>query len=205
VALALLLPLYKHHPKAVITTLISGLLAALWVHLLKAGIDLPRPALSLDRETIVILGPVLKHGSFPSGHTATLFALLGSLTLWLRLSLLRELLPILMIIGSLAALSRIAVGAHWPMDILIGATIGWVSALMGSALTRHLPSTPQVLSWLGRFLTICVIYLLFFHHTGYINAQPVLHVIALLVLGQTCLQHLKKQAPSVAKATVTSS
>jgi hypothetical protein len=161
--------------------------------------------LALDRETIVILGPVLKHGSFPSGHTATLFALLGSLTLWLRLSLLRELLPILMIIGILAALSRIAVGAHWPMDILFGATIGWLSALMGGALTQHFSTTQQVVSWLGRFLTTCVIYLLFFHHTGYINAQPVLHGIALLVLGQTCLQHLKEQTPLVAKARATSS
>jgi membrane-associated phospholipid phosphatase len=195
VVITLLLPLYKLHPKVVIAAIASGLISAIWIHLLKASFDLPRPASSLVRENINIIGPLLKHGSFASGHTATLFALLGTLALWLKLTQLKNLLPLLMVIGILAALSRIAVGAHWPLDILIGASIGWASAVLGSALTRHLSMTGQTISWLGCLLTLCTMYLLLFHQTGYTNAQPILHGIALLALGMTCLQHLKAPSP----------
>jgi membrane-associated phospholipid phosphatase len=193
VAMVLLLPLYKHHSKVVLSTLVSGLLAALIVQLFKAGLNLHRPVLVLGNETVTILGPVLKQGSFPSGHTATLFTLFGSMILWLRFTPLRKLLPLLIMLSTLAALSRCVVGAHWPVDILIGATIGWVSAMVASCLTRSFSPSQGTVSWLGRWLTLCAIYLLYFHHTGYQNAQPVLHTIALISLGLSCLQHLTQQ------------
>ncbi|MET0008613.1 MAG: phosphatase PAP2 family protein [Candidatus Thiodiazotropha sp. 6PLUC9] len=201
VALTLLLPFYKHHPKAVIAAIISGLIAAILIHLLKAGFPIPRPAASLDRDTITIIGPILKQGSFPSGHTATIFALLGSITLWIKIKYLTNLLPILAVVAIFAAFSRIAVGAHWPLDILIGATLGWISAFIGSALTQRISTTPQAVNWLGRFLTLCTLYLLLFHQTGYFNAQPILHGIALLLLGITCLQHLEHPTIKALPAT----
>jgi membrane-associated phospholipid phosphatase len=188
VAIVLLLPLFKHHTKAVFSILVAGLLAALTVQLLKIGLDLPRPVAVLGPERVAILGPTLKHGSFPSGHTATLFALLGGSMLWLRLALLKRLLPILIVIGSLAALSRCVIGAHWPVDILVGAAIGWLSSMAASWLTRSVSLPPWSINWLGRWLTLCAVYLLFIHQTGYQNAQPVVQIIALITLGLSCLQ-----------------
>jgi membrane-associated phospholipid phosphatase len=198
VAITLLLPIYKHNPKPVLAMLIAGLIAALGVHLLKGALEVQRPAAVLEPGLIMLLGPKLMHGSFPSGHTATLFALLGCLALWLKGPLLRSLFPILVAIGLLAAISRSAVGAHWPLDILVGAAIGWSSAMLATLIANRL--LPQRVStvWLGRFLTLCALYLLFVHHTGYNDAQPVLRGIALFALGMAAMEHLRERAPSIA-------
>jgi membrane-associated phospholipid phosphatase len=197
VAITLLLPIYKHNPKPVLAMLIAGLIAALGVHLLKGMLEVPRPAAVLESDLIILLGPKLMHGSFPSGHTATLFALLGCLALWLKGSRLRDLFPILVTIGLLAAISRSAVGAHWPLDILVGAAIGWSSAMLATLIANRLLPRPVSIIWLGRLLTLCALYLLFIHHTAYNDAQPVLHGIALFALGMAAMEHLRVQAPAI--------
>lgn len=67
--------------------------------------------------------------SFPSGHTVTIFALATALALiWRRLAWPAFAMAILV------GLSRIAVGAHWPSDVLAGAWIG----IAWSLWVRHL-------------------------------------------------------------------
>ncbi|MET0089595.1 MAG: phosphatase PAP2 family protein [Candidatus Thiodiazotropha sp.] len=199
VALTLLLPLYRYRPKLVLSALLAGLIAAFWEHLFKGTLALPRPVLVLGQEQITQLGPVLKRGSFPSGHTATLFALLGSLFLWLDHKALLRLFPLIFIIACLAALSRIAVGAHWPMDILFGAAIGWLSAMVSSRLLRRYSPSPAVNVWLGRFLTLCALYLLLVQDTGYTLGQALQHGLALMALALTSLQHLGEPPPQAEK------
>ncbi|MFA6188570.1 MAG: phosphatase PAP2 family protein [Sulfuricurvum sp.] len=60
--------------------------------------------------------------SFPSGHTATAFSLAFALSyIWPRLS------PMVWIFAAIVGVSRIAIGAHYPSDVLGGALTGILS------------------------------------------------------------------------------
>ncbi len=98
---------------------------------LKNLIHRDRPLAALHSEivshsvSIHVLGPSLYANSFPSGHTFTAFstaALFGRL--YPRLSLA------LFSLATLTGLSRIYVGAHFPLDVLGGAAIGLFSTFL---------------------------------------------------------------------------
>jgi len=65
--------------------------------------------------------------SFPSGHATTAFALATLLSLWYP-----RWAPAFVALAGLVALSRVALGAHFPSDVLAGAVLG-----MGVALIVH--------------------------------------------------------------------
>jgi undecaprenyl-diphosphatase len=69
-----------------------------------------------------VLGPSLYANSFPSGHTFTAFS-----TASLFAGLYPGLALPLYAMASLTGLSRIYVGAHFPLDVLGGAVIGLLS------------------------------------------------------------------------------
>lgn len=103
---------------------------------------IPRPAGVLDPGTFVILGQTLKsHTSFPSGHTITVFACMTVILLtlipspkgWRQYTLLVAGFAV----AGLMALSRVAVGAHWPFDIIAGAALGYLAGLSGILLTHR--------------------------------------------------------------------
>lgn len=61
--------------------------------------------------------------SMPSGHTAVSFAGLVMIGM-----LLPKYKPLTWGLAVLVGVSRIAVGAHWPSDVLLGAFVGMVVA-----------------------------------------------------------------------------
>jgi len=79
----------------------------------------------LHSVSVHVLGPSLYADSFPSGHTFTAFST-ASLFAWLypRLSL-----P-LFVLATMTGLSRIYVGAHFPLDVLGGLLIGLLSTFI---------------------------------------------------------------------------
>lgn len=119
-------------------TLSYAIVSTLVVPAIKNALDFPRPLAALGEQAITVLGDPAMHQSFPSGHAA--FAVLMAASLAPGLPRQRQL--ILAAFAVLVCLSRISVGAHFPADILGGATISIlvVSAvhyLIGAAAKHH--------------------------------------------------------------------
>ncbi|MTI15182.1 GtrA family protein [Sansalvadorimonas verongulae] len=112
---------------AVIFTMLAG---AIFINGAKALFGSIRPVGVLGVDAVHVLGPVLKAHSLPSGHTATVFLAAGLALLYLR-GWLRSLV---VLIATLCALSRSVVGAHWPLDLALGAWVGIMSAVVGDYL-----------------------------------------------------------------------
>jgi membrane-associated phospholipid phosphatase len=106
--------------------LLSGLFAQLGKRLLNA----PRPKAFFESmgETVYQVPGVEVHlaGSFPSGHTASAFAL----AVFLMLALPNRLLGfIFLILACLVGYSRIYLSQHFPLDVWAGAMIGTFSGV----------------------------------------------------------------------------
>jgi undecaprenyl-diphosphatase len=71
--------------------------------------------------------------SFPSGHAATSFACATVLAV-----LAPRAAPFLYVLAFAIAYSRLYVGVHWPLDVVAGALIGVVTALLLLAAARRL-------------------------------------------------------------------
>jgi membrane-associated phospholipid phosphatase len=134
VTAALLFPWVRRYPRQVFALLVAGLAFTLFSVAVKEGLNLPRPGRALPDGWVTIIGPDYGKRSFPSGHTAMAFAAAGVLGLSqpraaIRLAWLAA--------ASLLGLSRIVVGVHWPLDVLIGAAMGWAAVPVGFAAARR--------------------------------------------------------------------
>jgi len=107
----------------------------------KALFEMPRPCAVIDVDKINIIGKTLYGStSLPSGHTVTIFAIVSVLIILLFYGDQKSKHPViwgvgLLMLGLLVALSRIAVGAHWPLDVTLGAIFGAMGGLSGVMLT----------------------------------------------------------------------
>lgn len=105
------------------------------------------PELAAVAPRLQVMGPRLKHHSFPSGHTAAAFAVAAGLIYasrgrrrWLWLA------P-----AAFVGVSRVACGVHFPSDVAVGAALG-VAASLGllrplerfhGLATRPAPPAPR--------------------------------------------------------------
>jgi membrane-associated phospholipid phosphatase len=127
--LALSALLIGRRPALLWTVVLASLLVTATLHPLKDLLDVARPAHVLGAGSIHVVGETLTRRSFPSGHAATAFAAAALLLPLRRATWSRALV---LALASLVALSRLAVGAHWPLDVLAGAALGWLCG--GAAL-----------------------------------------------------------------------
>jgi membrane-associated phospholipid phosphatase len=180
VAFTLLLFMLRRHPEWVMAVLLAALPAVLLSHGLKEWFASPRPYAVLG-DSVHVIGPYLKAGAFPSGHTTTAFTLAGVLALGVRR---QGWLLAALALAALAALSRVAVGAHWPVDLLGGILCGWVSAWIGVTLARRwrLEQRPLVLGGVRLLLIACALTLWFRYASGYPLARGWEQFIALAAL-----------------------
>ena len=127
----------RMRPVAIVlwSLVIGGLAVQVFKHLWPA----PRPAAVLAADLIHVIGPRLRVGSMPSGHAATVAALACALAAEVRARSGAAAL-VCLLLGVLGCVARIAVGAHWPSDVLVGA--GTRHAQSGRRARRRGPLAP---------------------------------------------------------------
>jgi undecaprenyl-diphosphatase len=115
--LAMLLPEPRTSALAVLHMAFVGMVCTAAYKMVKASTSRPRPYQSLRH--IEAGAPPLDAYSFPSGHTlhAVAFTLVA-LAYWPWLA------PLLVPFTLLTAASRVALGLHYPSDVLAGASLG---------------------------------------------------------------------------------
>lgn len=179
VQLALMLPFCLRYPRVFWALVVGALLAGAMSRGLKIWFDLPRPAAVIDASQITIIGARLTAHSFPSGHTVSAFSFVVA---WLALLGWRA-LPIVAI-AALAAFSRIAVGAHWPVDVLAGGLVGLIGGWAGLRLTRSFRWGLGIRAhWILIAIAVIGVATLPFDGQGYPDTRPWRIVACLWGLG----------------------
>jgi len=145
VVLALLTAMYWRRPLAIRSVPLTLVIVSLLVHIPKPLVSAPRPLAVLGADAVAVLGPALTTQSFPSGHAATAFAG-AALVAFAGASALSATLALLA--ATLIAVSRCVVGAHWPIDVTIGAAFGWFGAWISVYWSER--AGPITARWLHR-------------------------------------------------------
>lgn len=138
IVISFLTCLLLYVPKIKEPLILASIISAIFSISLKKLFAVPRPPSALDRHDFVIIGKALTgHSSLPSGHTITVFTTLT--VLWFVFFPKKITYKIgwslgLLSIGIIVALTRVAIGAHYPIDVISGGLIGYISGLLGILL-----------------------------------------------------------------------
>lgn len=127
---ALTSPALWRSPRIIASWLCAAPLAGLLTRLGKMMADNPRPLEVVGSQGVHVIGEPLFIAAMPSGHTLTAFA--AATAIYFSLAPQRRLRFLwLFAVAFGVALSRVAVGAHWPADVAVGAALGIFSGLSG--------------------------------------------------------------------------
>lgn len=152
----------------------------------KGFLDSPRPAAVVDNNLFRLVGEKLEVASMPSGHTLTAFAVASSLYFALDATG-RARFAWLWLLAGAVGLSRIAVGAHWPGDVAVGAGLGVLAGLLGNLLWRRLGAVyVQAQGWRLRAVAVLLaatVYVLLDEPLDFAENTPVQQVLAAIVAG----------------------
>ncbi len=166
--MVLLLPLVNRRPDIIVKGFIAALVGAVILLGIKQLLMIPRPPAVLESGSFHQIGNLFTQASFPSGHSGAVFTLASVIIFMVDDTKIRSLV---LAYAILIALSRIAIGAHWPMDILGGAFFGWLATFLSM---YFIPVTGKN-RWAQRIFTFlllfAVIHLVFLHKAGDIEAR----------------------------------
>lgn len=112
-----------------VTLWVSIPIASIFCHVGKKYFEIPRPAQIINQDEINVVGDILTaSNSSPSGHSITIFTVVSIIIYKLAsISCTKSRcssIALACIIGCAVALSRVVVGAHWPLDTVFGAVLG---------------------------------------------------------------------------------
>lgn len=147
VSLALLLCFALIAPKLWEALIASSLLSLILCQGLKAFYAMPRPARIFGDSFNIIGEKLMGANSFPSGHTVTIFTTLSVILFAFMPKARKWRLPFtlgVVLFGALVGLSRVGVGAHYPLDVLSGALLGCVCGIFGVLVA----SRTRTFAWL---------------------------------------------------------
>ena len=151
-------------PKIWESLLSASIVSLIFSRLLKMIFWIPRPQQIYDNSKITIIGDkAIGFSSLPSGHSITIFTTLTVLLFaFLPKKRLNKFIFItsFVIIGFGIAMSRVGVGAHHPLDVVIGCIIGYICGLLGIFISKKY----NIWSWINdkKFyvLLICLLLVL---------------------------------------------
>lgn len=128
---AILITQQQDDLQAVLHMAAAGLTGTLLYKWLKQKTHRPRPA--QVHQDVWVTGKPLDHFSFPSGHTlhAVVFSVVA-------LSYYPLLAIVVIPFTVMVAMSRVILGLHYPSDVLAGATIGYLLAMLSIQLLTYI-------------------------------------------------------------------
>lgn len=184
--LAVTSPLLVLAPRLMWAWLCAAPFAILFSRGGKALIESPRPAAVVDTSQVRIIGELLHNVSMPSGHTLTAFSMASAIYFALPQPGRAKHLW-LFVLAAGAGLSRIAVGAHWPGDVVVGTGLGLLAGMLGTRLlarmhSKHLQPTAWSLRLVAAVLVATLITMLVETH-DFVENQPLQYLLAAVVLG----------------------
>lgn len=136
-AVALILTLRDR--QILLVYLVALLMGWLTVRGMKQWFHIPRPGLLLPILDASLSGhEASARNSFPSSHAMVIFSFA---TVW-ALHFPRRQMLFVIALAFLVSLSRIAIGAHWPIDVLGGGVIGVTAATLAVYVLRRLQYSP---------------------------------------------------------------
>jgi membrane-associated phospholipid phosphatase len=166
-----LLPRLKR-PEIISALFLTAILGGVVSTLAKESFKVMRPPAVLAPEQFHLIGHKLELVSFPSGHTLTAFAV-AALFIF-GLSLRGQRLMGVLALACTIGLSRIAVGAHWPLDVLGGAALGfacgWLGGLAAKSIHRQAWTGSVIYSSCQTGIILLVSASLFATQMGYPDA-----------------------------------
>ncbi|AMO56270.1 GtrA family protein [Endozoicomonas montiporae] len=150
--------LFVLKPKQQLSVILTMLVGAVLLNGGKAVIDSLRPAGELGSDMLNIIGPTVRKNSLPSGHTGTVFLMVGLVLAHFKGAIRWWIL----LFGALVAFSRIVVGAHWPQDLVWGIWVGILSTYIGCTLADNIGSGLKSRLFLLFLTAVCAVFLPFY-------------------------------------------
>jgi membrane-associated phospholipid phosphatase len=149
-------PLLVLSPRLMWAWLCAAPFAIVFARTGKALLESPRPAAIVDNSQMRVVGELMHNVSMPSGHTTTAFAVMSAIYFALNARQRKSHWWLLLLAGG-TGLSRIAVGAHWPGDVAVGASLGLLAGLLGNVLLERMhPTHFQPQAWSLRSVAVLV-------------------------------------------------
>jgi len=140
VFLSFIILLIVYAPKIWETLITASLISLLFSFVLKRLFCVPRPAQIFDNNSFIIVGKkAVGFSSLPSGHALTMITVLTILMFGFmpKRQINKVLYKIIfLIIGLILISTRVGVGAHYPLDVVIGGLIGYICALIGIFISQ---------------------------------------------------------------------
>lgn len=194
VFLSFLTILIVYAPKVWGALITASIISAIFCTPIKSLFAVPRPAAVFDNSSFTIIGKTLSgHNSLPSGHSITIFTILTVLLFSFmpkKLNYKIIWIATFTFAGLMIAFTRVGVGAHYPLDVIAGAVLGYLSGILGIFINQKY----KTWTWISdkRYypvfmlvIAICSIVLinklinekLIIFYLSLINLMVVLHII----------------------------
>ena len=158
VLLSLICILFSFTPKIWEALIPSSLFSLLFSQIPKMILAVPRPAASLKQEFYIIGEKLTGHNSCPSGHSITIISIISILFIgFCPKKLITKIFytSTIIVVGISVAITRVGVGAHHPLDVVLGCILGYICSILGILFTQKF----SLFQWISnpKFLPLFIV------------------------------------------------